>query len=323
MTEAVNPVTHVRAMKAIQTVEQLEQRLSEPADRVLEAMRRLSGDIILLGAGGKIGPSLARMARRASDLAGVKRRVIGVSRFSVPNEEARLQAQGVETIRCDLLDEAAVAQLPTAPNVIYLAGLKFGSTENVAGTWAMNTYLPGVVCRKYRSSRIVAFSTGAVYGLTALSGGGSRETDPPQPVGEYAMSCLGRERMFEYFSGAWAIPVALIRLFYACELRYGVLVDLARRRSHRPGDGPLQHHLARRQQRHDAAGLGAGDLAAVRHQRHRLRDSQHPRSVRSDRPVAGKKAELLRDRTRDELPGQRGESASVVRPAQGERRPTD
>jgi len=229
MTEAVNPVTHVRAMKAIQTVEQLEQRLSEPADRVLEAMRRLSGDIILLGAGGKIGPSLARMARRASDLAGVKRRVIGVSRFSVPNEEARLQAQGVETIRCDLLDEAAVAQLPTAPNVIYLAGLKFGSTENVAGTWAMNTYLPGVVCRKYRSSRIVAFSTGAVYGLTALSGGGSRETDPPQPVGEYAMSCLGRERMFEYFSGAWAFPVALIRLFYACELRYGVLVDLARK----------------------------------------------------------------------------------------------
>src|SRR2546422_3939 len=141
-------------------------------------------------------PGLSVMSCRRADLAGVKRRVIGVSRFSVPNEEARLQAQGVETIRCDLLDEAAVAQLPTAPNVIYLAGLKFGSTENVAGTWAMNTYLPGVVCRKYRSSRIVAFSTGAVYGLTALSGGGSRETDPPQPVGGYALSWFGTRRLF-------------------------------------------------------------------------------------------------------------------------------
>src|SRR5882762_3409006 len=151
--------------KVIQTVEQLEELLSEPTQPVVEAMRRLSGDIILLGAGGKIGPSLARMARRASDLAGVKRRVIGVSRFSVPNEEARLQAQGVETIRCDLLDVAAVARLPTAPNVIYLAGLKFGSSEQAASTWAMNTWLPSVVCRKYRSSRIVAFSTGTVYGL--------------------------------------------------------------------------------------------------------------------------------------------------------------
>jgi nucleoside-diphosphate-sugar epimerase len=215
--------------KGIQTVEQLEQVLSEPTEPVVEIMRRLPGDIILLGAAGKIGPSLARMARRASDLAGVHRRVIGVSRFSAPEEQARLQALGVETIRCDLLDEFAVAQLPPAPNVIYLAGLKFGSAADAARTWAMNTYLPGNVCRKYRASRIVAFSTGAVYGLTPRAGGGSNETDSPQPVGEYAMSCLGRERMFEYFSGAWNIPVALIRLFYACELRYGVLVDLAHR----------------------------------------------------------------------------------------------
>ena len=135
-------------------------------------MRRLPGDIILLGAAGKIGPSLARMARRASDLAGVKRRVIGVSRFSAPGEQARLQAHGVETIRCDLLDESAVAQLPPAPNVIYLAGLKFGSAEDAARTWAMNTYLPGIVCRKYRGSRIIAFSTGAVYGLTSRAEGG-------------------------------------------------------------------------------------------------------------------------------------------------------
>ena len=213
--------------KVIQTVEQLDQLLSEPTEPVVEIMRRLPGDIILLGAAGKIGPSLARMARRASDLAGVHRRVIGVSRFSAPEEQARLQAHGVETVRCDLLDESAVAHLPPATNVIYLAGLKFGSAEDAARTWAMNTYLPGIVCRKYRARRMVAFSTGAVYGLTTRAGGGSNETDLPQPVGEYAMSCLGRERMFEYFSGAWNIPVALIRLFYACELRYGVLVDLA------------------------------------------------------------------------------------------------
>ncbi len=216
-------------MKAIQTVDQLDELLSEPAEPVVDAIRHLRGDIVLLGAGGKIGPSLARMVRRASDLAGVQRRVIGVSRFSSPGGAAELQAHGVETIQCDLLDEAAVERLPAAPNVIYLAGLKFGSTELPASTWAMNAYLPGVVCRKYRTSRIVAFSTGAVYGLTTFAGGGSRETDRTQPVGEYAASCLGRERMFEYFSSRGNIPVALIRLFYACELRYGVLVDLAQK----------------------------------------------------------------------------------------------
>jgi len=215
-------------MKAVQTAEQLEDLLSEPTEPVIETMRRLHGDIVLLGAAGKIGPSLARMARRASNLAGAARRVIAVSRFSNPDEEARFQAYGIETIRCDLLDEAAEARLPIAPNVIFLAGMKFGSAQNAANTWAINAYLPGVVCQKYRSSRIVAFSTGAVYGLASRAGGGSREADSPQPVGEYAMSCLGRERMFEYFSRPWNIQVALIRLFYACELRYGVLVDLAR-----------------------------------------------------------------------------------------------
>jgi len=169
------------------------------------------------------------MARRASDQAGVQRRVIAVSRFSAANEQARLHRHGIETIRCDLLDETAVAKLPSAPNVVYLAGLKFGSTEDAPRTWAMNAFLPSVVCRRYRTSRVVAFSTGAVYGLTPQAGGGSRETDSPQPLGEYAMTCLGRERMFEYFSSAWNIPMALIRLFYACELRYGVLVDLARK----------------------------------------------------------------------------------------------
>jgi nucleoside-diphosphate-sugar epimerase len=128
-----------------------------------------------------------------------------------------------------LLDEAQVVRLPDAPNVIYLAGFKFGSTTRASATWAMNTWLPGVVCARYRASRIVAYSTGNVYGLTNVAGGGSRETDPVHPVGEYAMSCLGRERMFEYFSERWQIPTAIIRLFYACEMRYGVLVDLAQK----------------------------------------------------------------------------------------------
>jgi nucleoside-diphosphate-sugar epimerase len=190
-------------------------------------MRRLKGDIILLGAGGKIGPSLARMAKRATDLAGVKRRIIGVSRFSAEDEMESLASHGVEAIRCDLMDESALSKLPSADNVIYLAGLKFGSSERAAETWAMNTYLPGPVCRKFSSSRIVAYSTGAVYGLGPVTG--SLEVDAPEPVGEYAMSCLGRERVFEYFSRISKIPMTLIRLFYACELRYGVVVDLARK----------------------------------------------------------------------------------------------
>jgi nucleoside-diphosphate-sugar epimerase len=177
------------------------------------------------------------MARRATDLAGVKRRVIGVSRFSNRGEEQRLNEQGIETLRCDLLDEASLASLPEIPNVIYLAGLKFGTAGRTADAWAMNTFLPGVVCRKFRASRIVAYSTGAVYGLAPLSGAGCRETDLPEPVGEYAMSCLGRERVMAYFSQTLNIPLALIRLFYACEVRYGVLVDIARKIS---ADEPVE-----------------------------------------------------------------------------------
>jgi nucleoside-diphosphate-sugar epimerase len=212
----------------IQSVEELEILLSEPTEAVVQTMRRIKGDIILLGVGGKIGPSLARMAKLASELAGTPRRVIGVSRFSNPAEAQKLAQHGIEPIACDLLDEEAVAKLPDAPNVIHLAGLKFGSAERVAATWAMNTFLPSTVCRKYRRSRIVAYSTGAVYGMASVAQGGAKETDPLEPVGEYAMSCLGRERMFEHFSRRWDIAVATIRLFYACELRYGVFVDIAR-----------------------------------------------------------------------------------------------
>ncbi len=210
-------------------IAELEDRLSEPTPGVIETLRALPGDILFLGGAGKMGPTLARMAKRAYDTAGVRRRVIGVSRFSDASQLTSLNAHGIETIRCDLLDETAVAQLPEVENVVYCAAMKFGSTGKESLTWAMNAWLPSVVCRKFRRSRIVAFSTGNIYGLVPVSSGGSVETDTPQPVGEYAMSCLGRERMFEHFSRTLGIPTALIRLNYACELRYGVLVDLARR----------------------------------------------------------------------------------------------
>ncbi|HZP82750.1 MAG TPA: NAD-dependent epimerase/dehydratase family protein, partial [Chthonomonadaceae bacterium] len=185
---------------SIQSVEELEERLSEPTEGVIETLARLEGDILLLGVGGKMGPSLARMIRRASEAAGVSRQVLGVSRFSSGPLEGQLQALGIQTIRCDLLDQSQLDRLPDAPNVVFMAGMKFGATGNESLTWAMNSYLPGMVSQKYRHSRIVAFSTGNVYGLTPVSLGGSVETDTPNPLGDYAMSCLGRERIFEHFS---------------------------------------------------------------------------------------------------------------------------
>jgi len=214
---------------AIATETELEDLLSEPTDEVIETLGRVPGDIIFLGVAGKMGPTMARMARRGSEAAGVKRRIIGVSRFSSQGSQEALNAQGIETIRCDLLDEDAVAQLPTAPNVIAMIGKKFGSTGDESSTWAMNAYVPAVVAKKYRDSRIVAFSSGNIYGLVPVESGGSREDDTPQPVGEYAMSCLARERIFEAFSRSQQTPMALLRLNYACEMRYGVLVDLAQR----------------------------------------------------------------------------------------------
>jgi dTDP-4-dehydrorhamnose reductase len=212
----------------IRDTEQLEELLSTPTEAAIGALAQLQGDLMVVGVSGKMGPTLARMACRAFAQAGLRRRVIGVARFGDARQESALQAQGIETFRCDLLDPAQVARLPEAANIVYLAGMKFGATGREAHTWAVNCWLPGAVCQKYRHARIVAFSTGNVYPLTAI-GGSSAETDPPAPVGEYAMSCLGRERIFEYFSRSLHIPVALLRLNYAQEMRYGVLVDLARR----------------------------------------------------------------------------------------------
>ncbi len=208
-------------------VEQLDELLSEPTGGVVETMRRLEGDILILGVGGKMGPTLARMARRASDAAGVARWVIGVSRFSTPELQQWLQSHGVETIKCDLLDRAQLGALPEAPNVVYMAAMKFGSTDQEARTWAMNVYLPGMTCEKFHRSRIVAFSTGNVYKMVPVNSGGSVEDGTLFPIGDYAMSCLGRERIFTHFSQTLDIRVSLVRLNYANELRYGVLTDLA------------------------------------------------------------------------------------------------
>lgn len=221
-------VESVARMERIADVDELEELLSRPTPEVIETVRRLEGDIAVLGAGGKIGPTLARMARRASDAAGRPRRVLAVARFSTPGLRERLESWGIETIACDLLDGDQLASLPRVPNVFYLAAMKFGTTGQEAMTWAMNTYLPGMVCQHLRPARLVAYSTGNVYPLVPVGRGGSVETDPLEPVGEYGMSCLGRERILTYFSQKLGIPAALVRLNYAQEPRYGILVDIAR-----------------------------------------------------------------------------------------------
>jgi dTDP-4-dehydrorhamnose reductase len=206
---------------------ELEELLSNPSKETIELFKRLEGDIIFLGIAGKIGPSLAHMAKRACNEAGVTKRIIGVSRFRDEAERALIESWGIETIRGDLLDRDFLESLPKVKNVFFLAGMKFGSEDNLSLTWAMNSYLPALVAENFRDSKIVAYSTGCVYPLVPVESGGSLETDKPEPVGEYAQSCLGRERMFEFGSKKHQTPVALIRLNYAVEPRYGVLVDIA------------------------------------------------------------------------------------------------
>ncbi len=207
----------------------LDVALSVPPEAVVETMRRLEGDIIVLGAGGKMGPSLARMARRALDMADGDRRrdVIAVSRWSDATAAERLETAGVRLIRADLLDRAAVDALPFAPNVLFMAGQKFGTGGDPAQTWAMNTIVPAWCGERFAGARQVVFSTGNVYPLTPITGTGAHESTPPAPVGEYAMSCLGRERVMSALGARHASPAVLYRLNYACALTYGVLTDLA------------------------------------------------------------------------------------------------
>ncbi|HET9305021.1 MAG TPA: NAD-dependent epimerase/dehydratase family protein [Candidatus Sulfotelmatobacter sp.] len=215
-------------MTTIKNIEELEDHLSRPTEADAAAMSALNGDLLILGAGGKMGPSLARLARRAAALAGAHIRIVAVARFSNASLPAHLAAQGIETISCDLLEPGALSRLPEIPNVIFMAARKFETSGAEHLTWAMNTFLSGLVAERYRKSRIVAFSTGNVYPLRSLSEGGAVESTPVGPVGEYAQSALGRERMFENGSHRWGTRVAILRLNYAVELRYGVLVDIAR-----------------------------------------------------------------------------------------------
>ena len=215
-------------MNTLQTEEQLEEALSAPTAEDVALLRRLSGDVVIIGAGGKMGPSLARRVKRATLAAGVARRVFAVARFSLPGVREKLEAAGVEVVPCDLLQREAVAQLPVCENVLYLAGRKFGSSQANALTWASNTIIPAYVAEHYRRSRIVVFSTGNVYSFGSATAGGAVETDLPDPRGEYAQSCLGRERVFEHFAETYGTHCLLFRLNYAVDLRYGVLVDIAR-----------------------------------------------------------------------------------------------
>jgi nucleoside-diphosphate-sugar epimerase len=250
--------------QSVVNVESLDDLLSEPSPFASKSMARLDGDLMLLGAGGKMGPTLARMARRASDAAGKSRRIIGVSRFNSPDNERWLNDHGVETIRCDLTDATQLDRLPDTANVIFMTGMKFGATGNEPLTWMTNVFAPGMACRKFAKSRIVAFSTGNVYALTPTAGGGSQETDMLRPVGEYAITAMGRERILTHFSQSLDIRMAILRLNYAQDLRYGVLSDIARAvHQGRPIDVSMGHFNALWQGDANAMALAAFDHLAT------------------------------------------------------------
>jgi len=211
----------------MKTMEKLLERLTTPSDNLTVDMSRIKGDILIIGAGGKIGPTLSVLAKRAAVQSGVDRRVIAASMFNDEKTITYLTQNGVEVIDTDLLKPGALSNLPDAPNIIYMAGRKFGTQGNQALTWAINTYLPGLVAQRYPGSRIVAFSTGNVYGMRPIYSGGALEDETLEPVGEYAQSCVGRERLLTYWSETNDTPMLLFRLNYAIDMRYGVLYDIA------------------------------------------------------------------------------------------------
>jgi len=213
----------------ITTTEQLEEILSRPTPQDVEALGRLDGDLLILGAAGKMGPSLAMRARRAIDQAGSAKRVMAVSRFSDAGIRKSLEEAGIQAIPADLMDRDAVRGLPDSPNVIFMAGRKFGTEGAQHETWAANVLLPALAVERYRDSRIVAFSSGNVYPFRKVKDGGASEETPTDPVGEYAQTVRGRERVFEYFAEHFGTRSVLVRLNYAVEMRYGVLADIARK----------------------------------------------------------------------------------------------
>ncbi len=209
--------------ETISDIAALDDLLCRPSQALIDDLAKVDGDIMILGVAGKMGPTLAGLAKAA--LPG--RRVIGVARFSDAHARAWLEARGVDTIACDLLDETAIKALPRAKNIVFMAGRKFGAEGDLSLTWAMNTHVPALVAQAFRDSRIVAFSTGCVYPFVSVDGKGADESMAPNPPGEYAQSCVGRERMFEYFSRQFSTPGRLFRLNYAIDMRYGVLHDIA------------------------------------------------------------------------------------------------
>lgn len=216
----------------MKTIAELDDFLSVPSDELIRDIQQLDGDIMILGVSGKMGPTLAKMTKRAVDQAGRTKRVIGVARFTDERLKEELKAVGIETIKADLLKEDELERLPLVKNIIYMAGNKFGTVDNEHYTWAMNAYLPGRVAEKFKDSRIVAFSTGNVYPLTNVLSNDCTEDVTPNPIGEYAQSCLGRERILTYFSKKNDTPMVLFRLNYAIDLRYGVLLEIAKQVFH-------------------------------------------------------------------------------------------
>lgn len=205
--------------------DQLEDFMTRPSAALTSALDDVPGDLMILGIGGKMGPTLARLARRAAP----DRRILGVARFSEAGLRGKLETHGIECITADLLDRDAIARLPKTPNVIFMAGRKFGTTGREDLTWAMNVLVPSMVAEAFKDSRIIVFSTGNVYPFVNVLHGGATEAIAPEPRGTYANSCVGRERMFEYFSRQYGTPGRLIRLNYAIDMRYGVLHDVAQK----------------------------------------------------------------------------------------------
>ena len=221
---------------------ELDDALASPSPDLVADMAELDGDLLVLGAGGKMGPSLVRLALRAVAEAGTGAKVIAVSRFGDERLAHELRQLGADLVRADVTDERELAALPDAANVVYMVGSKFGAAGQEHHTWLVNTHLPGRVAERFRGARISAFSTGNVYPLVPVDDGAPTEEHPPGPIGEYAMSCLGRERVLEHFSHRHGTPMAVLRLNYAIDLRYGVLLDIGHAvREGRPVDLAMGH----------------------------------------------------------------------------------
>lgn len=210
------------------TTQELMEFMTRPSDRLTEDVKRLKGDIMILGAGGKVGPTLAIKAKRAVDAAGTGARVFAVSLFDYPDAPASMRAAGVEVIEADLSDPAQLKALPDVENIIYMVGKKFGTAGNQSLTWHINVVIPSMVCQRFPAANIVSFSTGNYYGAAPICQGGFCEEDTPSPIGEYAQSCLARERVMEHFSRTNGTKILQFRLNYAIDLRYGVLYDIAK-----------------------------------------------------------------------------------------------